>query len=140
MAGGRWLTNFENHGFWKSWYELLDYANSSPKPNDATIVDEVSELSRLVKAIIYLNDIIDSCDPELVPIDVWANTERASAQCLIDLNSYTANKSLTYLRRANDQLDTILSYVRPHMMVKGNAAKSLGRATRHSQQAILGAG
>lgn len=136
MAAGTWVDSFEDHAFRDSWNQLVEFAEGEPTPNDPTVANEILGLARLVKAILYVDDLIEGCDPELTPLNIWDTVATSSANCLAELNQYKSKGNASYLARSNTHLDNILSYVRPYMMIKGNVAKSMGSSARHAEATI----
>lgn len=66
----RWIDEFEAHAFHATWSSLKDGLDQATV-DDETIVTSVTELARLKKVFAYLDAIIHSLDPELVPMNTW---------------------------------------------------------------------
>lgn len=66
----RWVQQFENHAFNAVWSELVANLKTA-KVDDQTIVTSVQELARLKKVISFIDKMIESIDPELIPLTTW---------------------------------------------------------------------
>ncbi|MEI8656228.1 hypothetical protein [Vibrio sp. Hal054] len=136
MNGSRWVSNFENHAFRQIWNQILAYVDEEPEAFDKTIAADVQEIARLVKAVTYLNELLDGCDPELIPLSTWGNFGTQCQECWNQINTYKSNKNIGHIRNANNNLDNLLSYLRPYMQVKGNQAKSMSASLNAYQKSI----
>ncbi|WP_153915976.1 hypothetical protein [Shewanella sp. TC10] len=119
----RWTEQFENHPFQASWKGILE-AVEEVTIDDETIVTSVEEIARLNKVVTYLNGLLKSCDPELIPISIWQNFHTQSNSCLQQINSYNSNRNIGHIINANNHLDNLLTYIRPYQVVAGKAAQS----------------
>lgn len=135
MSGNRWNEQFLNHTFWDGWHELIEFADKADVA-DATIPSDVQEVARLIKVIKYLDGLLDSCDPDIVPPTTWDNFNSQVNGCLQHVKGYISNENIAHIRNANSNLDQLLSYLRPYVAVKGNAAKSMSASLRHYQKTI----
>lgn len=120
----RWLNQFENHSFQNTWRTLKDIANKL-KADDETVVTSVEELARLRKVISYINGMINSIDPELVPMTTWDSFYSQTTACLQQVQIFIDNRNISHIRQANDHADNLLTYVRPYMIVNGKIGKIL---------------
>lgn len=119
----RWIELFENHAFQVTWKELQDFAKNVVV-DDRTITTSVEEVARFNKVIIFINGLLESCDPELIPISTWDNFHSQSNACLQQVNSYQSNRNIGHITNANNNLDNLLTYIRPYQVVAGKAAQS----------------
>jgi len=111
----RWLIEFTNHPFWKHWDGVKDLS-STLTVDDTSIAANVEELARLKKAVLFISNMIDSIDPELVPVNTWANFQNQCAPLLSEMKAYSSNRNIGHLRNANNNhLDNLLSYLRPYL-------------------------
>ena len=119
----RWTEQFENHPFQASWKGVFK-AVEEVTIDDETIVTSVEEVARLNKVVTFLNGLLKSCDPELIPGSIWQNFHSQSNSCLQQINSYKSNRNIGHITEANNHLDNLLTYIRPYQVVAGKAAQS----------------
>ena len=119
----RWVEQFENHPFQVTWKGILE-KEKTLVIDDNTVITSVKELARLKKIIIFINGLLEACDPELIPESTWANFHSQSNGCLQQLNAYQQSRNITSINNANANLDNLLTYIRPYQVVSGKAAKS----------------
>lgn len=119
----RWTETFANHPFQDNWKRIVDIVEEVTV-DDETIVTSVEEIARLNKVVIFLNDLLKSCDPELIPESTWNNFHTQSNSCLQQINSYQNNRNIGHITNANNHLDNLLTYIRPYQVVAGKAAQS----------------
>jgi len=123
----RWVDGFTNHAFRSTWDELRK-ALSAEKVNNLTIIDSVKELSRLKKVVSYLNGLIQTLDPELLPATFWDNCDSQAAPCFRRLKSYKSDKNIAHLHEANAHADNLLTYILPYVI----APKSMGNVLQEA--------
>jgi len=119
----RWIESFKNHQFQGTWNRILEISDEIVVDDD-TIVTSVEEIARFNKAVIFVNELILACDPELVPISTWDNFHNQSNACLQQVNNYQSNRNIAHIQSANNNLDNLLTYIRPYQVTTGKAAKS----------------
>jgi tetrahydromethanopterin S-methyltransferase subunit B len=100
--------------------KLIELQNKV-SPDDLSVIEHVSEINRLKKIIIYLDEIMKSLDPELVPLGTWTQFSQQVKTCLVQLSHYQASKNIAYITSANDYADNMLNYIRPYLIQKGRA-------------------
>jgi len=83
----RWVEEFENHAFRTPWEQITEYVNEF-QPDTETDTTVMSEMRRLQKVVEYINGLIESIDPELVPLITWQNFNNQSVQCQQHLEQY----------------------------------------------------
>lgn len=112
----RWVTNFESHGFHSSWENLLEKVNEI---NEKEITDNSLqiEISRLKKVIEYIDKYIKIIDPD-INITSFTNNLNNFNQYIInttnEVNNFVLNHyQLTYIQRANNNIDNCLSVIQP---------------------------
>lgn len=127
MSQSRWVQEFEQHPFQGVWRSLklllLDIEVTDPSE-----VNSVMELARLKRLVSYVDGIVGSIDPELVPKSIWANFNNQALQVLNHLQEYKVNNSASTIVSANDQADNLLSYVRPWMVTPVEAIGAVRNA------------
>jgi hypothetical protein len=119
----RWIELFENHAFQVTWKEIQDITEEVVV-DDGTVTTSVEEVARLNKVITFVNGLLESCDPELIPISTWDNFHSQSNACLQQIKSYQSNRNIAHITNANNNLDNLLTYIRPYQVVAGKAAQS----------------
>jgi hypothetical protein len=120
----RWTDTFTNHPFQNSWKALKEGVSES-RVNDETVITDVAELGRLKRVISYIDGLIRSLDPELVPSSVWNNFEPQASACAQQVSAFNSDKNIAHIKLANEHADNLLTYVRPYMVVTGRQAKNL---------------
>lgn len=131
----RWIEQYQNHPFhneWKLFNENLDLA----KIDDETIVTSVNELNRLRKVVSFLDGLLNSIDPELVPLTTWVNFSSQLTSCNQQLAAFNTNRNIIHLQEANTHADNLLSYVRPYMVIGGDAGKILQNAVKQYSKTL----
>ncbi|MDO6687643.1 MULTISPECIES: coiled-coil domain-containing protein [unclassified Agarivorans] len=119
----RWTETFENHPFQTNWKGIVEIVEEVIV-DDETIVTSVEEIARLNKVVVFLNSLLKSCDPELIPESTWNNFHSQSSSCLQQVNHYQSNRNIGHITNANNHLDNLLTYIRPYQVVAGKAAQS----------------
>lgn len=125
----RWAEQFESHPFQSDWAAIKN-ALSDAEVDDETVTTTVAELARLQKVVAYIDEILSAIDPELVPLGTWDQFRKQSHPCLNQLNAYNSNKDINALTQANAHADNLLTYVRPYMILHGEAASALQNSIR----------
>ena len=123
----RWINSFQNHPFQAPWKDIIDLSDKIIL-QDETVTTDVQELARLKKVITYIGQLIDAADQELVPQSIWGAFQDQSAQCLDQINQYNSNKNIGHLNNANNNLDNLLTYVRPYVVSEKAAAQAAAKA------------
>ena len=109
------------------WEEILEFSDKLTV-NESNISD-VEELARLKKIIKFIDELLITCDPELMYINNWGNFTTPSSNCLSQLKAFEQNKNIGHLQNANANLDTLLSYIRSVTEITGKgAAIAAGKA------------
>lgn len=130
----RWIENFKNHAFQKVWINILD--ESKKITVDATTPTDVKEVARLKKVIKYIDELLNACDPEIIPSSVWDNFNPQSTECLAQINLFNQNKNIGHLHNSNANLDNLLTYIRPYMLSSSSAAQAAGKAFKAYSDAV----
>jgi hypothetical protein len=119
----RWIEVFENHAFQDIWKKIQDI-KEEVVVDDETVTTSVEEIARLNKVIIFVNGLLEACDPELIPASTWDTFHSQSNACLQQINNYQSNRNIIHITNANNNLDNLLTYIRPYQVVAGKAAQS----------------
>lgn len=125
----RWIKSFESHKFNEHWEELQNIIENLHF-NDETDASEVQELARFKKIAKYIDALLKSIDIELIPEEVWGNSEPNAKDCLGKINKYEETKDLSYLANANDCLDKILSSIIPYQAYTSEVGSASAAAFR----------
>lgn len=131
----RWIDAFKSHPFQVVWEKIVSISEELTTDDD-TIVTNVEEIARFKKVVTFLNEMIDSCDPELVPESTWKNFHSQANACLQQIEPYQSNRNIAHITNANANLDNLLSYIRPYQVVAGKAAKSASTAFNSYSKSI----
>lgn len=131
----RWTDQFENHAFRNLWDTFRSNVDEATLDDDS-VATSVAELARLKKVTTYLNELIESIDPELVPLSTWDNFNSQLSNCQQQLNNYTSNRKITHIQTCNNHADNLISYVRPYMVPAKSALTAIKRgATEYAKTA-----
>lgn len=124
----RWIYSFSNHAFNVTWEDLKTQLQKSEV--DETITASVEELARLKKVIAFIDNALDSLEPELVPLSFLDNFNNQAAECRNEIKSYNSDKNIGHITNANNNADNLLSYIRPYLLSSEALKKSLLSAIR----------
>jgi hypothetical protein len=119
----RWIELFNNHAFQATWTQILDILDEIVVDDD-TVVTSVEEVARFNKVVIFINELLAACDPELIPSSTWDSFHNQSNACIQQVNNYQSNRNVGHITNANGHLDNLLTYIRPYQVVAGKAAQS----------------
>jgi hypothetical protein len=116
----RWTEQFDSHVFHRVWSQLKADLETATI-DDETILTSVKELARLKKVISYIDEMLNSIDPELVPLTTWDTFNGQSTSCGAQVVNYNSNRNIAHIQAANSHADNLLTYIRPYMIVQGKA-------------------
>lgn len=133
----RWAKEFDQHPFKNTWATLIQTVESL-ELDDKTVSTTVEELARLQKVLTFVNDVLESADPELTPKSVLQQCEQQAAPCLQQLQAYGSNREPSHIVQANAHADNLLTYVRPYMVTPEQALHAYGKAVRKFSSRIAG--
>ncbi|MFB2685940.1 hypothetical protein ACE02B_12130 [Shewanella mangrovisoli] len=119
----RWTELFHNHQFQLTWRQIVDLSDDIVV-DDNTVVTSVEEVARFNKVVTFIDGLLSSCDPELIPNSTWDSFYNQSNACFQHLINYQNTRNIGYVQHANNSLDNLLTYIRPYQVVAGSAAKS----------------
>lgn len=131
----RWINHFKSHPFQSIWHQLKDEL-SNAKVDDQTVITDVTELARLKKVVAYIDGMIQSIDPELVPIATWDNFRDQATNCNQQISSYNSNRNIGHINTANNHADNLLTYIRPYMVVNGKVGTALQNSIKSYAETI----
>lgn len=116
----RYTDTFRTHSFQARLTDLIRLVEQIDL-GDLSITTSVSEIQRLKKVITYINEVLLSLDPELVPLTIWDSFYQQTSTCYTEVANYASNKNIVHIQNANTYADNLLNYVRPYMIFKGKA-------------------
>lgn len=125
----RWMDAFETHAFQNTWEEVKS-ALADSEVDDETIVTSVLELSRLVKVVKFIDELLDNIDPELVPLSTWDAFQGQATPCRDQINGFNSNRNIQHLVNANVHADNLITYVRPYTVAVSKAGRAMQSALR----------
>ncbi|SEI13061.1 hypothetical protein SAMN05660691_04032 [Rheinheimera pacifica] len=132
----RWQDQFMSHPFQDVWDKIVSKSESLTV-DDESIVANVEEIARLRKVVSFISSLIDSIDPDLVPVSTWQSFHSQCQPCLKEISAYESNRNIGHIRNANNNhIDNLLTYLRPYVVNPDNAAKAAMKATREYTKAI----
>jgi hypothetical protein len=131
----RWQTQFDSHPFQQFWKQLEPLVSKLENRENAPI-SEIEELARFKKVYAYLHELIIASDKELVPKVVWQNFQGQCQECVVQLSSFNSNKNIGHLSNANNNLDNLLSYLKPYVADSRSAARASTIAHKKYAEAV----
>ena len=131
----RWINQFENHAFHDIWNSLKECLDGTTV-DDETVITSVQELARLRKVIAFVNTMIASLDPELVPLTTWDNFNQQATPCYQSIVSYNSTRNIAHIQQANANADNLITYVRPYMVAEGKAGKLLQESVKQYAKTV----
>jgi len=120
----RWTDNFRNHAYAATW-EAFKLKVNETTLDDESIQTSVEELARLDKVTTFIDGLLKTLDPELIPLPTWDNFNKQCQAATQQLDQFAADRNVGHLNEANKNLDNLLTYVRPYMVAEGKAALAL---------------
>lgn len=107
----RWIEAYESHPFQAIWRSIKEQsaAIELPKTADETMV---MEFARFQKVIAFVDSLLETIDPELVPLITFDSLSQWATNCKTELNNFVSNNALGHLQNANTHLDNIINTVR----------------------------
>lgn len=120
----RWTDNFKNHVYATTW-ETFKLKVKETSLDDESIQSSVEELARLDKVTTFIDGLLQTLDPELIPLTTWDTFNKQCQAATQQLDQFVANRNVGHLNEANKNVDNLLTYVRPYMVAEGKAAVAL---------------
>lgn len=119
----RWIDNFDNHAFKTTWEDLKTKLELSEV--NETIANNVEELARLKKVVVFIDNAFKGIDPELVPLNIIGNLNSQASACRDQINAYNGNANIDHIVNANNNVDMLLTYIQPYIIHPDKLKKSL---------------
>lgn len=132
----RWHQQLQNHQFKPVWDNIVKIAPDL-QADDASIQTDVEEIARFRKVVKYINTLIESCDPQLVPASTWQNFLQQCQNCDQQVTSYESNRNIAHIQNANGHLDHLLTYIAPHVRDGRTAAAAATKAFNQYQKTVV---
>ncbi|WP_354677017.1 hypothetical protein [Cupriavidus plantarum] len=129
MTQSRWADEFARHPFQAVW-EGIKQDLENAEVDDQTVTTSVTELARLKRVVIYLDEIISTVDPDLTPRSVWNNFQSQADPCWQQIKAYASDKNISHIQQANEHADNLLTYVRPYMVLPQEALGALQKSAQ----------
>ncbi len=124
MGQSRWADAYAQHPFQAGWTQLKEVL-AAVEVDDQTVITSVYELARLKRVVAFLDQILSSIDPELTPASIWASYQQQATELLQQVRNYVSNKNIAHISAANANVDNLLTYVRPYMVLPEEAVSAL---------------
>jgi len=131
----RWIEGFKNHAFQASWINVKNSLEEISIPAGTT-APNLKEYARLKKVVEYIDALLKSSDPELIPLGIWKNFVGQANNVNSQIANFNANNNFSHLTSANTYLDNILTYISPYVRNGKVAAQTAGRAFKAYSDAI----
>ena len=112
--------------------ELLKEAAKKYSKDDPSAV----ELARLRKAKNYVDAIVSSIDPQLMPLAPLSGVVDRFKIAADSLGSYLSNQSEAYVSMANDAVDGVISALLPYVTIRGGARINLKQVAKEYSLAL----
>lgn len=106
-----------------SWGKFKGVLGSIPDKEGLSL-PEHRDRARIRKVTAHIDAMLRACDPELAPLAIWEVVTNQTNQCTVHITNYSQSGSWEYLQQANENLDTILTRIRPHIIAPGKVANA----------------
>lgn len=123
----RWIEKYRTHAYRQAWVRVTAGLEQSVIA-DQSVTTSVSELARLKKVVKYIDGLLESLDPELIPSSTLDEFHAQASACADQIDAFNSNKNIGHVQNANNNADNLLTYIRPYMIVDGKVGKALQQA------------
>lgn len=131
----RWNDLYNDHSYAPLLQELQENIENLQLSDDDSS-EQYCELSRLKKSISFIRSTLNRIDPELAPENLWNGLKDQCENAIKNIKAFEQNQEFQYLKKANENADTLLSLTCPYAISGSNDAKSLYEATVESANDI----
>lgn len=131
----RWQESFKSDQFHNHW-ESIKAICSELVENEKQGTAQFYELARLQKVRTYLDDVLGTCDSELMPLNVLSESTSSANQCLNHLNEFRRRPRIQHVSNANSSIDVILKNITPYVRDARSAARASTIAFREYSSVI----
>lgn len=131
----RWSQRFDlvfSGEEWLRFEELLKEAIKNYAKDDPCAV----ELARLRKAKNYIDAIVGSIDPQLMPLGPLNGVVDRLKAAADSLGNYLRNQSDAYISMANDAIDEVVSSLLPYVTIRGGTRVNLKQVAKEYSSAL----
>jgi hypothetical protein len=126
---------FDNE-FMPLWIDIKEMALNIDARGISTA--DRDEIAQLKKVIAYFSEMLNSLDPDFIPLQVLNSIHNPLSNIRSLLQSYISSKNIQYIVNINnDYLDTLLRDLMPFIFYKGKASKALQNALSEYSETIL---
>lgn len=132
----RWSEQSKNHAFQASWTALKASLEQAELAEDSSS-DEFQELARLRKVVSYLGTVLETTDPELIPLGKWDELNPQAANCSNEVLAYVANRNIGHLHNANAYADAMLASLKPFVVASGRSARALSDSAKEYSDTLV---
>ena len=123
-----YIKSFENQQFHTNWNNIKE------KIEDVDIgsapVQFQEDFARFVKVFIFIDNLFENFDPELIPKNLLDNLNNNTSNCFTQINAALATNNQNNLNSANTYLDQILTSLKPYSLYDNKLKRSLRAAIR----------
>ena len=132
----RWSDAFEKHAFhpiWNGLVEKLDETKLGAEVNE----NIVTEFVRFEKVVKLIQSILESLDQDTFHLQTLVNAQKPTQQAIAHYTNFMSNQNdLTHIQGANNQIDQVLNFFRPYMVMPDAVAKGV-KDVSNSQQKLI---
>lgn len=108
----RWIESYENHQFHSTWKIFKGQVVNMELPSTADEV-LVVEFARLHKALAFIDSLLETIDPELIPLSILTSLNQYTSNCNNHFTNFASNNALAHLQNTNTEIDNLLNILRP---------------------------
>lgn len=122
----RWHEKMKQHRSYNELRQIVKICDDLKADNQAA-QSQVEEVARCNKVVAYINGLVESADPELIPDSTWSNFDNQTPYILRELTNYQANRNISHVTQANAHLDNLVAYIVPFVKDGRSAAAASTR-------------
>jgi rubrerythrin len=131
----RYTDYFNTHNYKSKFDNLVPLVNELSL-GDLSQTSTVNEILRLKKVVTYIDEILKSLDPELVPLNIWDPFAQYTNNTYSEVANFQGNRNIGHIQNANTYVDNLLNLVRPYMLVKGKAKSVSENVFANTQKSL----
>lgn len=132
----RWSDAFEKHQFhtlWKGVLKAVDEIKLGAETNE----NIVTEFMRFEKVVKLIESILENVDRDVFHLQTLANAQGPVQQAVGHVSNFQNNQNdLSQIQAANNQIDQVLNFFRPYMVMPDAVAKGVKEVST-SQKKLL---
>lgn len=125
----QYVEEFENHAFHQTWADLKVKLDAVVLDANADNIDK-EKVARLKKVVAFIEDILEQLDPELFPMAILNSLNKQAVECRNQINHFNSNRNIGHIGNANNNIDSVLTQVKPYIFYGDKLKKSLRSAIR----------